>query len=354
MTQRDLADAVGLNSSTIALYERERLEPTEIVLEALGVVLGVQPKFFLEAKGDDEFQESETNFRSLATTTNRLRKKMLAHATLFGAVIDHLSGVVVRPQLKLRPVNASTPDDIERAAEALRIDLGLGIDAPILDVTHMAEHAGAVVTVLDAEIGRQVDAFSRYGVTNVVVLNPAKGSATRARFDVAHEIAHGVLHRDAASPEESAVREKQADRFASALLMPQRAFAREFWSLGKGRTWQQLLDLKQRWGASVPAIVVRAYQLGLIDAADYQRRFKYMGKLGWLRGDEPNEPEAERPQLFSLMLERFQSVTRKSAATIANDMGWNPETFERVTGVPAPLDVDKSVLAFDGRQRRFG
>jgi len=338
LTQRSLGELIGSSASAITGYERGHTEPKGIALDALCAALHVERDFFFDAKSDDEFQEHETNFRSLVDTPDRLRRKVLAHATLFGTVLDLLTTKVRLPTLKLPRIQASTLDELERAAEQCRVEWGVGIDAPIHNVTHMIEHAGIVVTVLDSEINKQVDAFSRYGATNLVVLNPAKGSATRTRFDLAHEAGHGALHQGG-HPFDLSVREDQANYFASALLLPQKAFAREFWALGQSRSWEQLLGLKQRWGASVPAIVTRSFHLGLIDAAEYRRRYKYMSRVGWLRGgSEPGEPDAESPQLFSLLLRRYQAETRKSTLAIAHDLNWTPDLFRQVTGVEAKVD----------------
>ena len=339
LTQRGLGELIGSSASVITGYERGTTEPKGIALDALCAALHVEQGYFFNSKKDDEFQEHETNFRSLVDTPDRLRKKVLAHATLFGAILNLLTTKVRLPALKLPQIQATTLDEIERAAERCRIEWGVGIDAPIHNVTHMIESAGMVVTVLDNDISKKIDAFSRYGATNLIVLNPAKGSASRARMDLAHEAAHGALHQGGI-PIDLSLREDQAKYFASALLLPQKSFAREFWALGQSRSWEHLLDLKRRWGVSVPAIVMRAYHLGLIDAAEYRRRYKQMSQQGWLKGAEPEEPDGESPQLFSLVMQRYQAETGKSTLAIAEDLHWGPELFKQITGFAAIVDMD--------------
>ena len=335
LTQRDLAERIGSPTTAITGYERGHREPKGIILDALCAALSVDLEYFFASQPGDEFLEHETNFRSLLGTPDRLKKQVLAHATLFGTLLGVLTTKVKLPTLRLPSIRVTTLEDIEHAAEQCRAEWGVGTDAPIHDVTLMLERAGIVVTVLDREVSKKVDAFSRYGATNLIVLNPAKGSTTRTRMDLAHEAAHGVLHQHGL-PIEFGVREDQAKYFASALLLPQRAFASEFCALAK-RDWQSLIELKRRWGASVAAIVMRSYHLGLIDAAEYRRRYKEMSREGWLRG-EPAEPNAESPQLFALALQRYQTETGKSTRAIADDLGWSPDLFRRVTGVDA-VDV---------------
>ncbi|MCC6774562.1 MAG: ImmA/IrrE family metallo-endopeptidase [Gemmatimonadaceae bacterium] len=338
LTQRELAEWVGSPASDISSFERGYREPKGLALEAICSALGVEAGFLSHGLLDDEFQEHETNFRSLVDTPDRLRKKVLAHATLFGTLLDLLTRTVRLPLLNVPQIQATTHDELEGAAERCRLAWGVGADAPILNVTLMLERAGIVVTTLDREISKKVDAFSRYGASNLIVLNPAKGSATRTRFDLAHEAAHGVLHRNGL-PLELSAREDQANYLAGALLLPRKSFARDFWMLGKTRTWEQLLELKRRWGASVPAIVVRSYQLGLMDAAEYRRRFKHMGRIGWLRGAEPGETQPETPQLFMLVLRRYQTEHDKSTLAIAQELNWTPELFKQVTAIDPTLDT---------------
>lgn len=355
-TQRDLGDKVGATASTITKYERGNGEPKEMALNALCVVLGVRPLFFFDPEGLDEFRDPQTYFRSRVTTTTRLREKILAHATLFGALMDYMATTVKWPPLRLPKVSVTTPAEIEDAAERFRLDIGVGIDAPIESVVHLAELAGIVITALDTAVSSKIDAFSRYGATNMIVLNPSRDSIARTRFDVAHEIAHGMLHRDESSVVHAKVKEQQAEYFAGALLMPRTVFSREFWSLGLSPTWAQLIGLKERWGAHLPAIIVRAYQLNLIDAAEYQRRFKYMAKAGWLRpgGVEPGEPTREMPQLFGLGLSRFLSETGKDATVMADDLYWTPELFKAIAGVEPPIREAPNVTSFEAfRQRKM-
>jgi Zn-dependent peptidase ImmA (M78 family)/transcriptional regulator with XRE-family HTH domain len=342
LTQRSLGELVGSPASAITAYERGMRDPKGDVLDALAVGLRVDKAFFSQPTIDDEFTEGQANFRSLLSTPDRLRKKILAHATLFGTLVEYLDKVVKVPSLSMPKVSVSDSGDIEKAAEQCRVEWGVGVDTPIGNMTRMMELAGVIVVVLDESVSKEVDAFSRYGTTNLIVLNPSKGSATRTRFDIAHEAGHGVLHRGLdAGPHN--LREEQASYFAGALLLPKQAFGREFWGLGRSTSWEHLLDLKLRWKVSMPALVTRAYQLGLIDAADYRRRYKYMARQGWLRGQEPGEPVGESPELFSLIFQRFLQETGKSVAMIAQDLGWASDLFEKIVGLKVESADDPSI-----------
>ena len=186
LTQRELGGLIGSPASAINAYERGLREPKGLVLDALAAALHARARFFVSATRDDEFQEHETNFRSLVSTPERVRRHVLAQATLFGVLLEYMGQVIRLPTPKFPAVTVSTSDDIERAAERCRVEWGVGTDAPIANVTHMMELAGVVVTSLHTEVSKKVDSFSRYGRTNLIVLNPAKGSATRVQIGRAH------------------------------------------------------------------------------------------------------------------------------------------------------------------------
>lgn len=328
LTQRELAEQVAASEATIWQIERGRT-PKDSLLAALCLVLGFEREFFFQ-RLEDEFTESDCNFRRSAAA-ERLRKRVLAHGTLFGIVVRHLQQLLSLPKYRVPDIPVSTLEDVESAAEQCRIELGLGERTPIVHMGRVLEHAGVMLTCLDHGSER-LDAFSRLGRASgvsVVVLNTAKGSASRTRYDMAHELGHLVMHgRNIVTYAE---REKQADKFAAAFLLPRRGFTREFWSGGKVN-WPKMLDLKDRWKVSIQAMIYRAYDLDLIDAVEFRKAFKRISARGE-RKNEPNEPEQERPELFNKAMATLWQRKKISASDIAAQLHWSVGTFTDVTGL---------------------
>jgi hypothetical protein len=135
-------------------------------------------------------------------------------------------------------------------------------------------------------------------------------------------------------------REDEANRFAGAFLLPREAFTRDMMGV-RPREWAYLFEMKRHWGASIKAILYRAYQLALIDAADFRTRMGYYSYRGWNDG-EPEEPPRDQPGLFSKLLTTYCEDTGESVSDISKGLGWTAELFGRVTGIsvrPTPSGV---------------
>jgi Zn-dependent peptidase ImmA (M78 family)/DNA-binding XRE family transcriptional regulator len=334
LTQAELGEKVSASAAFICQLEAGRKQPTDPLLQALSEALGFAPSFFTQPVGD-EFRDEECNFRRRKTTPQYLRNQVLAHGTLFGAVVEHLDERLSLPSPNIPdvPVNANARrEEIERAAEKARLHWGLGLDVPITNMTRVLERAGVVVTRF-AGIGEKIDAFSRAGVRDVVVLNPSKDSPSRSRFDLAHECGHLVMHRgmETGTPE----REEQANHFAAAFLLPRAGFVREYGHRPRIQ-WAHLRQLNKRWGVSLAAIVRRAYDLQLIDAREYRRAYKYIHAKGWHKG-EPDEPPEEKHEVIPLAFQALERLSKKTTWHLAADLDLEPLVLEKLTGVHVPV-----------------
>jgi Zn-dependent peptidase ImmA (M78 family) len=248
-------------------------------------------------------------------------------------LVEYLDSALALPSINFPNVEAYGESEIEGAAELCRRHWRLGGDVPILNATRVAETAGAMVTRF-AGATKSVDAFSRFGDPRpIIVLNSEKQSSSRSIWDIAHECGHLVLHRKACGRD--AQREKEADRFAAAFLLPRAGLMREYRA---GSTeLAMLFDLKARWRVSVAAILRRAFDLNLIVGAQFLRAYKYLSSRGWRRG-EPLEPETEKPETLAVAVQVLKEKHGITPAEIARRLHWSPQLFESVTGMPVEGD----------------
>lgn len=335
LTQKQLGEEVAASSATITRCEngKKRDLPADLV-EACAEVLGFEPGFFYRSV-EDLFLEKECSFRHRRTTPEKAKTQIRAHATLLGMVVQQLREYFAFPSLNLPRIQASTPEEVELAAEKARTHWGLGVGGPILQVGRVLEHAGVIV-FRHLVKSSKVDAFSREGKTTIIFLNDAISSSSRWNFDIGHECGHLVMHKGIHTGDLKT--EEQADRFASAFLMPRNAFRREF--IAAPFSWRHVFDLKRRWQCSAAAIVRRSYDLGLLGAADYRRAFQYMSFKRWTTG-EPNEPFFQEPELLPTALGAIGKTVELTFDELCTELKFTHKTFTEVTGVDVSSTVPK-------------
>ena len=133
------------------------------------------------------------------------------------------------------------------------------------------------------------------------------------------------------------VTEDQAHRFASAFLIPRAAFAKEFPRMRRLLDWNGLFAMKQRWKVSVRAIVRRALDLGLIDAAQYRTANVHLVKSGQAKAEKYDDVlEPEQPELLHSALGWLAERNSIGLHRMLNDLGITDLLFARITGFAVP------------------
>jgi Zn-dependent peptidase ImmA (M78 family)/DNA-binding XRE family transcriptional regulator len=333
LTQKTLADKVSASPALISLCESGRKSPSPDLVQAFGEVLGFEPEFFFH-EVEDLFHEEQCSFRHRRSAQERVKAKIRAHATLIGMVIGRLRSLLKFPAQDIPrfPLLKGAASEVEEAAESCRKYWKVPLDGPLMQVGRVFEHAGVVI-VPHLVNTTKIDAFSRCGPTAVIFLNQTIPSTSRWNFDIAHEGGHLVMH--AGIQTGSIETEREANRFASAFLMPQKAFARDF-VMGDAGDWKHIFAMKRRWHVSAAAIIRRAFELGLIDAVRYRKAYKYISFQKWTVKGEPEEPAFQEPEILSTALTSLGSRVKMTIEELRQQLHFTPETFKKVTGVVVP------------------
>jgi len=111
----------------------------------------------------------------------------------------------------------------------------------------------------------KVNAYSLWRNSKPYVFLNTFKTAESSRFDAAHELGHLVLHQDGRATGREA--EDQANRFASAFLMPR---ADLMAVLPRASYIGELIEAKARWKVSVAALAHRMHKLGLMSDWRYR------------------------------------------------------------------------------------
>ena len=164
--------------------------------------------------------------------------------------------------------------DGERAARALRFELGLGY-API-DIYDVIAQRGVALAFRD--LGEDDGRYVFHAGQGLIIVNSTCGQASRQRFTAAHELGHHELHRFSEDDETPTYlvdrniyetggdrREVEANAFAAAILLPTEALKAEFPTRGKVEI-EQVTEIMRRYGVSLKTAVFRLHNSSRITA----------------------------------------------------------------------------------------
>jgi Zn-dependent peptidase ImmA (M78 family)/DNA-binding XRE family transcriptional regulator len=297
LTARALASAIDVSPITISRLENGANEPEDETIQALSRVLDF-PRSFFFAEEVDELPAEAASFRSLSSMTAKERDAALSAGVIAYLFHDWITERFNLPDVDVPQLRDATP---ETAAQVVRANWGLG-QQPVSNMIKLLESKGVRVFSL-CEDTKNVDAFSCWRNEQPFVFLNTMKSGERSRFDAAHELGHLVLHKHGA-PQDSRQAESEADRFASAFLMPADDV------LSRIRYVSDLSGLvqsKKRWGVSVAALNYRLHKLGVV--SDWQNRSLNIEMAS--RGYRREEPEGLDPETSALWPQVFATLWRE-------------------------------------------
>jgi Zn-dependent peptidase ImmA (M78 family) len=318
----ELASRIQTTRSAVSQFESGRTRPSAETITRLGLALRVPASHFT-LEPPPPIDPGSCHFRQRRSTTATERRRILANGSLwldlFRSLEDHVNFPdVAIPTMPAQDWSArrATEDLAARVRDAWQLAEG-----PIENLTALLEDQGVLVLEAPGH-SEKLDAFSAWvDGRPVVFVATEKNSASRRRWDLAHELGHLLMHpaADAGNPQ----REREADAFAGAFLLPWAPFLAEY---PRRLNWPHLFELKQRWGVSLAALVKHAYDLGLYSEATYRRAFSQLSRRGWRRA-EPNEPSMERPVMLNEAL-RMLLDAGHSLSHLAGQVGRHPAELE--------------------------
>lgn len=334
LTKGQLASLVGVAASTVTKWCKGDQAPEAETFDRLAYVLNVQPEWLTRKMLPPV---SKPLYRSNASALKAARAKLEARTEWTQEAAFLLEDFVDYPDVHLPQRTFQDPEqisdaDIESAAEECRSLWQLG-RGPIQNLALAAESAGILIVREETEISaiEGLSSWSELLGRPIVLLSADKANAFRSRFDLAHEIGHLILHRHIPRAEERDrynQMEKQAHRFAGALLLPAETFASE---VRLPPNLDNLLILKQRWGTSVAAMMMRAHALGMLNDDEKLTLFKRRSAR-WGSKSEPGDDkwEPEVPRLLRRTVELLINENILPAEGIPRHLGFSAGDVEKL------------------------
>lgn len=309
MTQRHLADAIGISQSKLSKYENGALQPSVDDLSKMSEALGYTEEFF--SQPDEVFGFGSFCFyhRKRANMSVTQLRKIQAQMNVFRLQLQRVRrGITVETTNRFHSLDVDEFGGADAVAREARRLWGLPM-GPVNNVVAAIERAGGIVWRTDFAT-RRLDAVSHVapGHPPIFFVN-SMAPNDRARFTLAHELGHVLMHESPSSDMED-----QADEFASEFLMPQA----EIGSSLRDLSLEKLPSLKAHWRVSMAAIIKRASDLEKISDRHYRSLFTELTKGGW-RLREPIELSGELPSVVREMVRIHFQEHRCSASQLAKD-----------------------------------
>lgn len=343
--QVELAERIGAASGTVSMIETGALSLPESVTTETAKALGVTTEYLL--RKHPEPQMTRPLLRAYADAPKKLVDNLSSNIATAVEAIEDLSLQRVPDSLIYFDEDLNDEYAIEHFASEIRTRANLAANAIVASTIRSAERLGCLVLPMDSELGRHLGMSMR--VNDIPVVRVSRSSLNqdhaipgdRQRFTVAHELGHLVLHHASeqpSTPSASTKMEREAHRFASAFLAPGDAVISDLADLGGRVTLSTLSQLKQKWGLSIKAFVVRFQQLGVIDDDQARSLYKQISARKWNK-QEPVTVANESAVWIKQALNRKYEGTKDPLGMASKESGisrkffeswmnWDPASFE--------------------------
>lgn len=367
MTLTELAKCTEISKQSLSLYENNNNTPDYMKVRLLATKLNFPYDYFFQ-KDSYAAKTETTYFRSLASATKKDRTAQSIKLEYVAKMYEILLEFISFPEINLPSIDFIGYDDvfeceskdavqeIEDIADKVREywDIGKG---SIKDLQYILEKNGIIVTGFGTNENK-IDAFSQRTIVagnDIYFIAVALGNRPegRIRFDMAHELGHILLHPwsedlEAITKDEFKARERQANMFASAFLLPMDSFGKDAASYPTDLKYYQFL--KNKWNVSIQAMIYRTHQLGIISDNQYQYLMRQVSKNGWKLKEPGDVPFYLSENIFQgaidlLMEENVLEVKELLELFRKNGVTLYSEDIEELLYLrPNTLKVDEKVV----------
>ena len=353
-SSEEFAELLGVTRQALAQYEGGQIAPRPEIMSKIIGETGQPVSFFTTHKREVPPNMGVPFWRSLKRTDTVYRNRTVRRLEWALEITRYIERFVNLPKVNLPAVefDVEWPEDrwvdaVERAAMEVRKAWSLGAEP----IEHFERHieANGIVLVQDEVLTDDMDAVSRWQAGRPFILYAKETiSAVRIKYNLAHELGHVVLHAGVeVNSKNLPLIEKQADRFAGALLLPQATFARE----ALRTSLNHFLFLKNRWKVSIAAMVYRARDLGILSENQYRYIWRQMNAQN-IRRKEPLDGIVPTPQP-NLLREALQMLLDngvQSTTDIQEALALNSDDIAALTSVETTI-FKSPLVQFDLSKR---
>jgi Zn-dependent peptidase ImmA (M78 family)/DNA-binding XRE family transcriptional regulator len=355
LNQSELATVIGVTRQAISAFEQGEKAPEARTMANIADILE-QPLSFFTAENRPAFGSTSVRFfRAFGPATKRRNLMCDVLAKWFVQTARYFDDFVNFPPVDLLAASPASEDgrytaeEIEASAQECRKMWGLGL-GPISNVVALLESKG--ITTCRFEIAEEkIEAFSFWnGARPFIFLASTKESASRARFDAAHELGHLVLHRwigpeELENPKSLKLIEKEANRFAGAFLLPMQSFPNEIYTT----RLDAFVELKKRWKVAIQAMIYRCKDLRIFDEDQITNLYKQISAKKWRTReplDDTNIFPLEEPRLLKRATRLVVDGGKKTPDEICADIKISGRVIEKICDLPSGFLASGTAVEF--------
>lgn len=290
LSLKEAGKLLNMSSTAISKYEKGDIVPNSSKLIEFANAYKVKTIDLIKVYKTPkmEFTSFRKKKRLTGGNLELLKQLILEEVSKYLEVLD-LSNVNSNT-FKLKKYSCNDLTDAEKAGEKFRNFIEISNKQPISDLINILENLGIIIIQVKNYDNRfsDFDGLSEIveGVPVIVLLDGITDGA-RQRFTIAHELGHLILD----IKNEHIDKEKLANRFASALLMPKEAIINEFGSLRKNISFYELNAFKNEYKVSYAAIIYRLKDLNIINEYLYKKLNIFISKNIGKNDPNPIMPE---------------------------------------------------------------
>jgi len=316
LSQRGLAQQVGVTHAAISKYERGLDMPSLGVLGRLSRALGVTTEYFFRTFEAQVELKAARHAAKLGARDMKAVAARVAEQLERYMAAEHVCPSCIHEDKASPPPSwtVASVEEIEAVARDLRSDWQLG-DNPIQSMTELLERQG--IRIVEIKGIKRLDAQLFWAnATDLAIAVNGEHPGDRQRFSLAHELGHLVLQVIG-----NIDPEKAANRFAGAFLVPRSVAVG---MLGRRRSALELRELhllKHAYGFSMQAWVYRAKDLGIVSESLYGRWYREFRRAHGTHEPGKPYPQEHPAQAKRLVMQAYAegTVTASRAAELLGE-----------------------------------
>lgn len=331
-SQAQLASDAKVSQAAISKIEAGLIaDPSPDIIDRLAQAVDFPSSIFYEpdrAFGLPISVHGNAMYRRKASTGSRALEKLEADLNIrLMHVRRLLAAADVEAQLPLPALDVDEyQGNIDLIAEMVR-RTWLIPSGPLHNLTSYIERAGILVVECDlSSVGVDGLTIRSLGSPPCIFIDQS-APGDRQRFTLAHELGHLVMH-SVPSP----TMEEEANRFASALLMPKRDIRPYF--MDRKISLAKIAALKPIWRTSMASLIMCGQAIGSISDTQAQYLWRQMSAMGYRRAEpESIAIEREPTRVLAELVEFHLGDLGYSLADLAQSLHIHPDELCALYGL---------------------